>query len=564
MKERPLLTAAAGLLVAAPAVAVLIFVHRFGVDVPYFDEWSEMRHVIALYEGNLGLNDLVANHNEHRLVFPRLLMLALARATNYNLRAFMFASVILLLATTGLLLFVHLRAQRARNRSALFALLTFLPVACLMLTFRQVDNFLFGIQIAVFSSLFFFVLAMILLDSSQGLDLRFFAAIVAAMMSSFSFACGLLAFPVGLIQLFLQRRSVREKTVWLLIGVAVWMVYAISFKGVALISEYAFVLRHPVSALLQLMAFTGNPIATEIYPALASGMIILLLYMAVTAHLVVRNAGQSGGHTSVMLSLVLFTVFCGVMIVFGRAQFGAQAGLAPRYVSLAAPGVSGLYMMLLALDASRLRTSLLGMTVGIIIPGILTSFPQGYAGGRFWNAERRASRHYLVTYRQQPDEHLTTLFIQVDMVRQRAADLERHQLSVFRGGARAGPQPSPSQTQFKIETIDGKRIENDSSVTVDGTREAIIDGWATDSPSRKTAAGVFLVIDGTLEVPAKYGLARNKTAELSGFDRYFFAGFSARIPPSTLAPGTHRLGLKIFTADDRSFYLTPEIPLLVE
>ncbi len=564
MKERTLLTAGAGLLVAAPAVAVLVFVHRFGVDVPYHDEWDEMRHVIALYEGSLGLNDLVANHNEHLLFFPRLLMLALARATNYNLRVFMFASVILLLATTGLLLFVHLRAQRARNRSALFALLTFLPVACLMLTFRQVDNLLFGIQITLFSSLFFFVLATVLLTSSHGLGLHFFAAIAAAIISSFSFTCGLVAFPVGLIQLFLQRRTVREKTVWLLVGVAVWVIYAISLMGVASISEYAFALRHPVSALLQLTAFTGNPIATEIYPALASGIVILLLYLAVAGLRIVGASSQFDADTSVMLSLVLFTLLCGVMIVFGRAQFGAHAGLAPRYVSLAAPGVSGLYMLLLALDASSLRTSFLGIAIGLIAPGILTSFPQGYAAGRYWNAERRASAHYLRTYRQQPDEHIATLFPPVDTVRQRAAMLERHELNIFRRGARVDPQAISLQTEFRIETIDGKPIENHSSVAVDGTREIVIDGWATDSQSGKTAAGVFLVLDGAVEVAAKYGLARSRNAELSGFDRYFFSGFSGRIPPTTLAPGIHRLSLKIFSADGRYFYVTPEIQLLVE
>ncbi len=538
MKDRPILTATAGLLVAAPAVAVLVFVDRFGVDVPYFDEWDEMRHVIAFYEGSLGLKDLISYHNEHHLLFPRLLMLVLARVTSYNLRAFMFVNVIVLCATVGLLLVIHLRAQRARNRTVLFALLTFVPVACLMLTFRQVDNLLFGIQIIVFFSFFFFVLAMMLLDSSHGLDVRFFAAIAAAIVASFSFAIGLVAFPIGFIQLLLRRRTRAERLVWVLTGVAVWIVYAVSFRGATLAAQPAFALGHPVTALLQLIAFVGNPFSTDIYPALGVGTIVLALYLAVAGLLIREGRWQSGRYTSVMVSLVLFTVFCGVMIVFGRAQFGAQAGLAPRYVSLAVPGVCGLYMILLTLDATRWKTVLLGVVVGLIAQGILTSYPQGFLAARFWNAQRRANAHYLRTYRQQPDEHLATLFPQVDKVRERAAALEKYRLSVFREASHANPQAATSQTQFEIETIDGKRIDGKTTVTVDGAKEVVINGWATDSPGGKTAAGVFIVLDGAGEVAAKYGLDRSATAGLSGYDRYFYSGFSARIPPSTLTRGT--------------------------
>ena len=552
------------MLVAAPAIAVFVYVHQFGVDVPYFDEWDEMRHVLAFYEGNPGLKDLIATHNEHHLVFPRLFMLVLARVTNYNLRAFMFVNVMLLCATVVLLLMVHLRVQRARNRTVLFALLTFVPVSCLMLTFRQVDNLLFGIQIIVFFSFLFFVLAMMLLDSSQGLDARFFAAIAAAVVAAFSFSIGLVAFPIGFIQLLLRRRSKPEMVIWGFGGVAVLIVYAVSFFGATLAAHPSFALRHPVTALLQLIAFVGNPFSTDIYPALAVGTIVFALYLAVAGLLIREGRWQTSRYTSVMFSLVLFTVFCGVMIIFGRAQFGAQGGLAPRYVSLAVPGVCGLYMILLTLEASRWKKVLLGVSIGLIAQGILTSYPQGFLAARFWNAQRSANAHYLRTYRQQPDEHLATLFPQVDKVRERAATLEKHKLSVFRDASHVNPQAAASQTRFEIETIDGEKVDGKAPVTVDGAKEVVINGWATDSPRGKTATGVFVVLDGARDVAAKYGLARSATAGLSGYDRYFYSGFSARIPPSTLMPGTHQLGLRIVSADGRFYYSTPAITLSVE
>ncbi len=60
-------------------VVRLLFVNSYYVDMPFLDQWSaELEHLYLPYvRGELKWTDLFALHNEHRLVFTRLLSLAL-------------------------------------------------------------------------------------------------------------------------------------------------------------------------------------------------------------------------------------------------------------------------------------------------------------------------------------------------------------------------------------------------------------------------------------------------------------------------------------------------------
>ncbi len=59
--------------------AALATVHRYGSDVPYFDQWdAEGRLLFLPYaQGTLGVSAFFASHNEHRVTFTRVLEFAL-------------------------------------------------------------------------------------------------------------------------------------------------------------------------------------------------------------------------------------------------------------------------------------------------------------------------------------------------------------------------------------------------------------------------------------------------------------------------------------------------------
>jgi len=54
------------------------------LDFPFFDQWHFAPDVLKAFEGTLTLGDLWRPHNEHRIFFPKLMMLVLARLSHWN------------------------------------------------------------------------------------------------------------------------------------------------------------------------------------------------------------------------------------------------------------------------------------------------------------------------------------------------------------------------------------------------------------------------------------------------------------------------------------------------
>src|SRR5205809_5407717 len=71
---------------ALPALFPLAMVLHYGVDVPHWDEWAPALAGIYVkaHAHSITFADLVAQHNEHRFLVPRLLLLPLNALTHFN------------------------------------------------------------------------------------------------------------------------------------------------------------------------------------------------------------------------------------------------------------------------------------------------------------------------------------------------------------------------------------------------------------------------------------------------------------------------------------------------
>ena len=98
----------------------------------------------------------------------------------------------------------------------------FVPVAWAYFTLRLHETLLFGIELQWAMGAVGFLAATYLVDTLSVLGLRLVAAIGLEIVSSFSFADGLLVWPIGLIQLLLlQTQTItRRRTRWAVI--ALW------------------------------------------------------------------------------------------------------------------------------------------------------------------------------------------------------------------------------------------------------------------------------------------------------------------------------------------------------
>jgi len=185
------------LLLMVPPVLLLIFIRLYGVNVLYGDDWAFVLVIEKLHAGNLTFGDLNGLHNEHRMLFPNLIMLLLVYLTDYNTIAAMYFSWGLVLIES-ILIFHMFRQDFGDSMSSL---LKFLPVCWLLFSFRQFECILWSlVGVQIYLSALGFVASIYLLAKSDRLPLV--GALCAGIISSFSFANGLLVWPVGLIFLW--------------------------------------------------------------------------------------------------------------------------------------------------------------------------------------------------------------------------------------------------------------------------------------------------------------------------------------------------------------------------
>src|SRR5208282_3115731 len=90
------------LLAALPALIPPFLILHFSVDFHFLDEWMpDMAGIfIKAHHHQLTLGDILAQHNEHRLAIPRLILLAINPITHWNNRSDLMVAWLLVVATS--------------------------------------------------------------------------------------------------------------------------------------------------------------------------------------------------------------------------------------------------------------------------------------------------------------------------------------------------------------------------------------------------------------------------------------------------------------------------------
>jgi hypothetical protein len=205
-------------LAAVPALATTWFVLYHAIDVPYWDEWTFIDHLRSLVEGTYELETLFSSHNGHRIVLPRVVMLALGWASDLDVRWMQVASLLVSLATLWLMAPWLRDSQAPLPRR--FSGWLLVPVSAVVFAWSPWSNWTSGWQFQIFFSNFWSVLAVRLaLRGPIGWP-RVALALLAALGSAFSFASGLVCLPIVALALLMDPRAAGDSRRWLRFGVA--------------------------------------------------------------------------------------------------------------------------------------------------------------------------------------------------------------------------------------------------------------------------------------------------------------------------------------------------------
>lgn len=314
-----------GLLALAPVLLVLQYAAARARNVPIGDQWDASAAIaIETHDGTLAWRDLVAQHNEHRILFTHLVTAALTKSTRWDVR--LEVAVLLLLALANLWILSSLLAASEGAR----LLPVLVPIAWLVFSLRQHIPWQSGLMSCHFFALFFILLAVQIVQRRRPGYRALALAAPLALAATFSIGVGLLAWPVIALQLYLRGdRRLGHYALW---GAAALVAAALFFQGYRLTRSPG---AEPLEGLAFFLAYLGGPFAegraAPPLPAALVGLGGLLAWAALV--LVARRAGRPRDAEAAWIALGALALASALAAAGSRAFLGLDQALRSRYVT---------------------------------------------------------------------------------------------------------------------------------------------------------------------------------------------------------------------------------------
>ena len=321
-------TALWGLALLPPLFLAAMYL-RYSLDFPYWDQWEFVLFLRKYHAGELGWADFWAQHNEHRLVFPRLLMLGLALATDWNIYAELATNFLL-----GVCMFISVCAcvyRCAKDPDA--RPIGVVLVSLCLFSLSQWQNWFLGWQLQEFLNVLAAVLAVHWLSDARGGWGRLAGALVAALVATYSFANGMLLWPVGLGVLWLAGgEQLRARVlVWVSVGVLVGASYLYGYQTPEAHPAPWEVWRYPLSFVAYAAAWLGQPLV-----AFHAGGAMLAGALGVAAWAVwlvrLRGRPDTAALRAWAWGLGGYALASALMTAAGRAEIGVEQEIGRAHV----------------------------------------------------------------------------------------------------------------------------------------------------------------------------------------------------------------------------------------
>lgn len=526
-------------LIALPLAVLAVLVARFGVDMPFGDQWMAISPLFEKHTaGTLSAADFFAQHNEHRLLVPKLVFFGLGLLTHWNVRVET-ALTLLVLAGISANLWQMLRVGGWRDTPA--ARGVFFLMALLLFTTSQHENLLWGFQ-------FHFVLAILLFSAICWLapTLRapwnFCVTGGLAGAATFSVASGAVCWVLAVPLLWCASPPRRARKAWAgyaIAGAATIAAYFWTFERGAELPRLAGVLQDPGRAVRYFCAYLGGPFAggtamDAAGVATSIGAILLLAgsVVCVGAWRVLPRT-EFRARALPWLALAAFGLANAAMSAAGRAGFGVGQALTSRYATYALLVPIAL-LPLGALACGRRRGAGWLLVVATVSALLALQMLSRFGKADEWSVWRRvllmakAQAHTLAIV---PDPALRPLAPE--------ALCTGIPAMAARGYLRPRPLESTAIGAIADAHSAGDAAHGVMEEARVGAASVVLIGWAILPESREAAHAVLLTCDDARGEPRIFALAavgvdRCDVAERLGTPAYVQSGWAMEIPRAKL------------------------------
>jgi len=331
-------TSSLPLYVALIPLSLLIFVTiNFAVDVPFMDQWEFIHTLDKAFEGRLEFGDLWKTHNNHRIFFPRIVMVLLARLTHWNIGFEVGTSVAFAAGTFAVLTRLVRRTTSVAGVSGAWLV----PVISLFVfSVSQWENFLWGWQLQIPLNVLAIVSGITLLSGTAVWGRRLIGASTLGIVAAYSFGNGVIYWPAAALILPFVLAGRDRRRAFVLWGCVAVITTIGNFYDYAALpwddhTPRTYLLDHPASFALYVSSYVGNPVA-GFAPAVAPvAGIAGVVGLVVTVLLLIRRRILDAASIAPYLALSAYALGSAMLTGFARAGLGTSQALASRYVTVA-------------------------------------------------------------------------------------------------------------------------------------------------------------------------------------------------------------------------------------
>lgn len=439
-RPRHVLLIASGAVFGASALFYVWYVIAFGINALYWDAWNQAVMVATFLQGHGTVGLLWSQHNENRMFFPNLVVLASIPITHMSDRWLQMMGVALLLITAAA--WLALLRKPLLSHPALL-----IPGGLLIFNTVQNESSLWGFQLAWWMIECCWVVGALLLEKPTS-NWRFGGAIALGVIASYSSLQGLALWVGGCVILLSSGTSLRRRAIWVAATVVTTVGYFLggySYTQTEALSSHT--LLHTIEPMvIFFFACVGDIIGNttvNLVGRQSYSLVELCGFLMVTAYIFffVRwlREGRPLNWTATALGLGAMCLAFDAVLPPGRSGFGIFQAISSRYTTYNLLLLATLLVLCFAWTSSVIQDR--PAVVSRILPGILVliamctcvaGYLSGMSSGVLAHQQRLTSvsvaDHLATASAAQIDQ---SLYPSVPYVMQYAPELKKLHLSVF-------------------------------------------------------------------------------------------------------------------------------------
>ncbi|MEK6759888.1 MAG: hypothetical protein AABY51_08950 [Deltaproteobacteria bacterium] len=524
--------------IAAPAVFFFWVVALVALNIPIGDDFDTILGFLNRFLSAGGLIDkaglLFEQHNEHRLVFSRLVAL---------IQYYLFGEADL----RGLIIFGNLSLAglfvtlALIYRQRLGRVLYLLPASLIIFNFEYYETVNWAMASVSNLYVLFFALLSLYLLLARSSAASFAGAILCYAAAAFTQGGGLFVGLAGIVMLAIGRQF-NKAALWSLVTVALFSIYFYGYHTPAgHPSVLSVISADPSLPIRFFFSFLGSPLPMpEVFGIFSFGFFIYLTLKGYCA----ENRG--------VYTFLLFLFITAAVTALTRSGFGLDQSLASRYKVVASLIFAIHYLVAVEIMKAG---SAKRIFVALAIAGSLVFNINAYLSNRAELAMQKEVLTYGYLQWQENGRGLIYPFEdKAGAILARSEELRTYAATPDKGIV------SANRVEMKPGAEDGSiRFEIDSAFT--GASAVFIDGWAfaPDVIRPDSARGQTYIVLRSGSREYVFDAIPRKRPDIGDhfMDRDLdWAGFISYIPVSGLGSGVYSLGLYITDGGKGSFVLT--------